>query len=181
MAECIFLGIDCGHLWFLPCLFACFLAAYIVLQVLEKLKLREKWKFIVLFAVACGAGGLMSVFPAFPGASIARAISANWIWFCFGLMFCHYREKIRVLEKHRFLGFLCAAVCSAASLLGVMPLNGITSLVILTVLYLLAPEKTNACTDFLNKNSFGIYLIHSPLVYLTFLSSQIAPRFLWCC
>jgi surface polysaccharide O-acyltransferase-like enzyme len=44
----------------------------------------------------------------------------------------------------------------------------LSSLVTVLALYVNMPSKSCKMVEFIDKNSFGIYLFHSPLVYITY-------------
>ena len=46
--------------------------------------------------------------------------------------------------------------------------NVIYSLAIVMILYYLVPNKENKVMSFFDKYSYGIYLFHSPLIYIAF-------------
>ncbi len=46
--------------------------------------------------------------------------------------------------------------------------NAIVAAAILVVLYIIIPNKKISLAECFSKNSFGIYLFHSPLIYITF-------------
>ena len=64
-----------------------------------------------------------------------------------------------------FIGIAC-------SIIGILFFNyflsALCSVGLLFSLFVLVPDRNNIVTDFISRNSFGIYLFHSPLVYITF-------------
>jgi peptidoglycan/LPS O-acetylase OafA/YrhL len=44
----------------------------------------------------------------------------------------------------------------------------VASLLLVTSIYVNAPKKENTIMNIISEHSFGIYLIHSPLIYITF-------------
>lgn len=164
----IILGNDCGHLWFLPCLFFCFLITYAFIYLLNFLKINENTSHIILFILAYAASYFFYLVPAFPGSELIRAVALNWIWFYSGFLLCHLSKHIQTLRKYKLVILLLAVAFSYFSLLHIMPYDRITKFVLLIACYVIIPENTNKITEFLNKNSFGVYLFHSPLIYITF-------------
>lgn len=166
--NCIILGKDSGHLWFLPCLFFCFLLTYIVLYLFEKIGLKEYVKYWLLFVFSVFTLYAGSFIPAFPGSDVLVTITLNWVWFCTGFLFCYYDKFIVKIKKYWIVMILVLGSYVVLSLIHIMPNTLVTVLLLLIVFYVLVPDNTNKIVELIDKNSFGIYLLHSPLIYITF-------------
>lgn len=163
----VILGSDCGHLWFLPCLFFCFVLTWGVFRLLGAMKLTSSVVYGVLFLAAYAAARYSCRIPGFPGSAVVRNVALNWVWFCAGLLLCRFGDRMELLRKCKIIFLLAAIGCSAASLLRLLPYDRVTGMLLLLTLYLWTPEGTTPFTGFLSNHSFGIYLFHSPLIYLT--------------
>lgn len=163
----VILGNDCGHLWFLPCLFFCFVLTWGVFRLLRAMKLTPSVVYGVLFLAAYAAARYSCRIPGFPGSAVVRNVAVNWVWFCAGLLLCRFGDRMELLRKCKIIFLLAAIGCSAASLLRLLPYDRVTGMLLLLTLYLWTPEGTTPFTGFLSNRSFGIYLFHSPLIYLT--------------
>ena len=158
-----------GHLWFLPCLFLIFCLSYIVLHLFSYLKLNERKSCITLVILSWICSYFFYLIPPFFGSEIIRSVSINWIWFCIGYAIHIYKGCIGKLRSTKFkwlivLLFVLITFCFTF----IIKNNKIGSLFILLTLYIFIPMKTCNVAQFLSKNSFGIYLFHSPLIYITF-------------
>lgn len=169
--EDIILGNDCGHLWFLQCLFLCFVLTFVMLKMLDKMRVRNVCKCIIIFVIAWICAYFFYLIPTFPGSEIFRAVAMNWIWFFCGYVFSVAGHKIEAFHTAKWLLLVVAIICSATSLLNIMPYARVAKMVLLLTCYAFVPNRTNRILELISENSFGIYLFHSPLVYITY--SQI--------
>ena len=164
----ILLGQDCGHLWYLQCLFVIFLFSYGVCRILEKWISNKNFKNVILFVIAYGIAYCFYLIPMFPGSEIIRSVAMNWIWFCVGYILCQYKQKIEMYSNYKLIWLVMGVGISFLTLIGVFPYRRITQLLLLVIFYMIIPKKSGSLTTFLAKYSFGIYLFHSPLVYITY-------------
>lgn len=179
MFKKILLGEDNGHMWYLPTLFFCFMIAAILLKINTRLfkTVTLKTYFFVLilsgmcyissFLINC-SGYILYVFQYF-------------FWFVLGLFMSAVNERNgKVLRESRTLKII---VCTIAVIGIVVTLLAHSYFLISTIsgvfcvlaIFLTMPNKNNKILSILSKNSFGIYLIHSPLVYLTYTYMPNAP------
>lgn len=164
----LFDGISNGHLWFLYSLFTMFMFFYIanravscVYKHLEEINTNLN---IIKFCKWVG-GGFTLIFLF--GLIILRNFVPNYfsivytmqfiIWFYLGLLARSTSTKF----------FLCMIILLAMLVAKVLP-NVIYSLAIVMILYYLVPNNENKVMSFFDKYSYGIYLFHSPLIYLAF-------------
>lgn len=165
---------DVGHLWFLPALFLVFLLSEIILSLAEHIPVLKKKPGIVLlmagvvlylegYRVGFGYGSLLSAF--------------NYLmWFALGYCLNLYQEYVRKLYRIRIvkwglllLNLLLLAYTLSASSVRVLISLSLRALFIINA-YGAMPEKTCSLVQRIDRNSFGIYLFHSPLIYITFAS-----------
>lgn len=157
----IILGLDNGHLWFLPSLFLMFIISYF----LEKYVKNKKIKFIlILFMFLLG-----------------HILNLSWvsetlkfiIWFYFGNFIRKYSLENKM--KYRKI-FIVATIFFICMYFITYNLNAYISLLfkycvcltIIPLLYNIISDKEIFLMQKISSRSFGIYLFHSPLIYLTF-------------
>lgn len=163
---------DVGHLWFLAALFFAFLLSEIILTIAEKIPGIQKCPalFLCVAALALYLEGyrIGLGYPPLLGAF-------NYlIWFSFGYFLNVYQHIVR--KVYRFPGIKWALLalnvglqvhCLFADSVRVLVSLGMKALCILNA-YGAMPEKSCALAEKIDRNSFGIYLFHSPLIYITF-------------
>lgn len=163
---------DVGHLWFLPALFTTFLLSELILTAVERLPVIGKFADIVL----CGAALGLYLEGYRIGFGYPPLLSAyNYLlWFSLGYLLNTRQDVLR-----RFFGI-------PAVRWGLLALNGallaywfcagsVRLLVSLATValcivnaYVAMPEKSCSLAEKIDRSSFGIYLFHSPLIYITF-------------
>lgn len=98
-------------------------------------------------------------------------IEANFIWFYLGYILALNNSYLSVIRrKHSVLFFiliLLACFSSAAIVTGNRIMVFVQALWLISF-YLFIPSKNPAPLYYISKNSFGLYLFHSPLVYISF-------------
>lgn len=163
---------DVGHLWFLPALFVIFLLAEMILTVAEKLPLAKKAPALFLGVAALGL--YLEGYRISLGYAPIQSAYGNLIWFSLGYGLCAYRnlaERIfRIWAGKLVLG------ASAIALLGyqilVAPMSVTMTLaakaLFIVSVYSVMSEKPYYIAEKIDRNSFGVYLFHSPLIYITF-------------
>lgn len=163
---------DVGHLWFLPALFVIFLLAEMILTVAEKLPLAKKAPALFLGVSALGL--YLEGYRISLGYAPIQSAYGNLIWFSLGYGLCAYRD----LAESFFNSWAVKLVLgvSAIVLLGyqilVAPMSMTMTLtakgLFIASVYGVMTEKTCSAVEKLDRSSFGIYLSHSPLIYITF-------------
>lgn len=176
----IILGKDNGHLWFLIALFLIFLLYFI----LEKITIISKnnYLFFAFLCILSVIGG--HILPSFIGSAFS-----NLMWF--GLGDFIRKEKNYIFKYKKVLLVLSVLVILASILYLKLYLNenfkflcfilksGIC-VILIPIIYSLFPNNLNSKMVFIDKNSFGIYLFHSPLVYITYTYwNNINPIFIF--
>lgn len=176
-----FLGIsECGHLWFLPTLFWCFVFSYLLLKTVGRKSLYLLF-LVVFFIWQC--------FPTISESYFGITLSVRYItWFVIGYIF----EKKRQEKKEKFiLGrailqvvLLSIAVWAMSGAL-ITPDDFITVLVKAYWMYSIADlcvnlvgqkSKIRNIVRILSKYSIYIYIFHDPLEYIVL---KFAFQFDW--
>lgn len=167
-------GQDVGHLWYLPVLFVLFLCAFPLARLFGNRK--RTW------TVACAAGLLFAVCSKrLPLRSIPYvAYFAQFSWsFFFGALLFHMKS---VWEKaaSRKSAQLTVAVCALLGILAALytklePVRVLSGALIMLALYMIVPNRSFVIAERISKASFGLYLLHSPLIYITFAFLLSAP------
>ncbi len=172
-------GIDTGHLWFLPTLFIIFLIAYAVVHIFGN-KL-STWIIVTVFGLGANAyyNSIPLILPCF---QYLRWVLEFFWSFSFGAMLFHLSEKMQIFKKRTPFLIGCIGI---AGLLSFLKISGFlrfptiaVSIMIVLSLFLAVSVRQIQLLHTLSVNSFGIYLLHSPLIYITFSFLQDANPFL---
>lgn len=151
-------GINNGHLWFLYALFGIFAILYPI----NKLLLKTLNNNVL---VKIGGGILLLILALLPimldkvcfrHFNINEAIHYAF-WFQLGITIHYYNLKTFILISLLSIGVFALTDPTL-----------IKSLIIVLGLYYAIPSKENKTLDFIDRHSFGVYLLHSPLIYITF-------------
>ncbi|MCI8327932.1 MAG: acyltransferase [Lachnospiraceae bacterium] len=161
---------DSAHLWYLPCLFVIFTIMYILHKIIGKQIGDKSFDIGVLIALF-----FVSIIAKEKFTEINKVIQRIFMylfWFDLGFLIHKYElYNFKKSDKNYYVRSLWyIMVCSfcmciyfgwrsnyvyyAAALFGVL---GIYSII---------PQKTNKFFKFVSKNSYGIYLLHSPMVWV---------------
>lgn len=162
----LFLGFDNGHLWFLPTLMIIFIATMFLIKALDATGLSNRLAQFQLILSALCFMLLMSPLRSLP--YISQALR-YYIFFSIGycLNGCHFIKR----ELMRGICTVLLVVISFMAYLGLLQnsiSSEVASLVAVISIYAIVPEKTNAFLSAVSKNSMGLYLFHSPLLYISF-------------
>ena len=125
---------------------------------------------ISLFILSYMMSYFFYLIPQFWESEIVRAVAMNWLWFCIGYILCSWKEKYEGIGPVTKISILALGVLfSFATLTELFPYTRITGVVLVIAFYaVVVGSKRNKWLTFLSENSFGIYLLHSPLVYITY-------------
>ena len=177
--EAFFTLKDCGHLWFLPVLFFLFLISYLLLKTHRK----------AIWVVPFIAAGLYALYVRLPGDFQISNIAKYLIFFLLGyyLNLSGLMEKIKGSGWNKFatvLSYLIIAgtvvmVCVFDTDIRNYMTSGIISALFVVGLYLVIPSRSGNLTKWIDKNSFGIYLFHSPVLYLGYRYLGCLPPYLY--
>ena len=156
----LFMGNDNGHLWYLLTLFFIFIISIIIKPLLFD---NNQYAWIIVLGAMLAIHLLADRMQV---NIILKTVFKNYIWFYMGILLNN--EMIKKLEK-KIKKYLLPVTLIYIFLL-VWYNNKIINLIIagllLIVIYAYIPEGNNKIIDVISKNSFGIYLFHSPLIYI---------------
>lgn len=177
---------NCGHLWYLPCLFIIFLMFYPVLVLIRNCKVMHVF-MLILFA---GANYLCGRMP-----EAFQLQNATYYLFYFYLgyfinytLVCITDDKIAppswLFADSKRSKTVVVSLLFAFTLLAGQIVERFTSIgyelylsvVVLLMFYYYMPSFSNKFVNEISNRSYGIYLFHSPLIYTTaFLCPDINP------
>lgn len=162
----ILLGFDNGHLWYLPTLFLIFVV-YAFIMFFERKYISEQAAYYCnFFAGVCLHFLQMNIaLPSYIG-----FFCKHFIWFSLGLIICNCNAHLVSLKGYIRSAFIiidvfCIAfyICSRNDF--ILFISSILSVVIIFSLRL---NFKNRLIDLISDNSYGLYLFHSPLIYITY-------------
>lgn len=163
---------DVGHLWFLPALFLMFVLSELILSIAEKIPGIKKVSAIFLCVAALGLY-LEGYRIGFGYPPLLGAFN-YLIWFSLGYLLNTYSRILKrtydiplikwgLLLLNVALYAYCCVVGSVRVLISLL----LRGLCIINA-YGAMPRRTCGIIEKVDRNSFGIYLFHSPLIYFTF-------------
>ena len=162
-------GIRNRHLWFLYSLFTIFLFFFIASRTMSRVRQYiEKHLSNRILLNYVSVGGKFVALILFSGLIVlSNYISTNYfsiistmqftIWFYIGLLIISSNTKTCFFVLILF----------ALLVLKFMP-HFVYGLVIVLALYYLVPNKENKFMTFFDRYSYGLYLFHSPLIYIAY-------------
>ncbi len=164
---------DVGHLWFLPALFLAFIISEIILTLAENIpvikSVPEMFFCVVALRIYFEGYRIGFGYPPLLGAY------AYLIWFSGGYFLSVHKEILKDIYDVKFIK--CGLIVINIVLLYIYCKNS-TDLSVLFILFFktlflvniygLVNVKTYPFVRNIARNSFGIYLFHSPLIYITF-------------
>lgn len=166
---------DVGHLWFLPTLFLIFMLSELILIIVEMISPWKELSGIILLIM----GGLLYLEGYRIGLGYGPLLSAyNYLmWFSLGYCINAYGKYFQKLYEVCVIKcglllinmFLVGHVLMASSSVRLLLSLGLSVLLIFNI-YGTMPGKSSSIVEKIDRNSFGIYLFHSPLIYITFAS-----------
>ena len=163
---------DVGHLWFLPALFVMFLLSELLLCVFERLPLIGKWADFLLCVTALGLylEGYRISLGYLPLLSAYKYL----LWFALGYLINTRQTLLRGIYGFSVLkwGLLTLNAALLWFIFTGKVESVLASLIVVALCIVNAygaiPEKSCALVEKVDRNSFGIYLFHSPMIYITF-------------
>ncbi len=161
-------GRDMGHLWYLLVLFEIFIVAYIVIRIFPACV--DKFRVVVVILTILLALSVASV--KIPWILQMKNFAANLVWFYLGFVINKFGYEFRFVK----LRCLFPVLLVAFIVLSFYIRGGIVSLLVQKVCSFLAVasaysfscNKENKIINVISKDSFGIYLFHSPMLYMLF-------------
>lgn len=172
----ILLGYDNGHLWFLPTLFLCFIVSYIFLKKLRKF-MGGGIEYIGIAMIGLLLYAIQIVIPV---NGYLKFLGQYYVWFSIGMGLSSLKKDGTLwfrLAKYKtcYLIICVITIILAIRIPNIIILN-ISTLIFLITLYFVIPNIENNMLLSLSENSFGIYLLHSPMVYFTYkYLSHVSP------
>lgn len=163
----ILLGNDNGHLWYLPTLFFIF----IIMFFLEKNLAKRNYFLTIIFLIS-------SVYYIIP-IPIFKITYFNlafqyYCWFYLGYLIKNYEECLKNIAVVKLmliviiLTILCFVFRNEIFILKniIIYISAISWILMLFRLF--SKERTYKFIEYVSFDSFGIYLLHSPLTYITY-------------
>lgn len=156
------LGINNGHLWYLYALFVIFIFMYFVDKGLKQIN--NDWLDIIVFMIMA----LLSFNTYNLKVQCLNDAIRYSVWFYMGYLINKYHSKfnvIRIKVSTMVLAILFVILCLFIEDDLLELLARIFSILFL---YQSFTDKSNKFINSISENSFGVYLFHSPLVYITY-------------
>lgn len=164
-----------GHLWYLVSLFLIFVTFYGIVWILNRAEATISMELLILVAtffvsmrVKDGSFFVTDII------SIKRYFMYLF-WFFLGYLMNKYSEKITIAghgpERTR-IGLISMILCVVFFIMDCIDATSITYYATaffgVIAVYSCMPDTTSRVTEVIEKNSYGIYLFHSPMIYFTF-------------
>ena len=89
------------------------------------------------------------------------------IYFYLGFLVCKYEDNLIKINKIAII-FITIILIILSLIFNNIYLNLGTAILTVLMFNIVMPSKTNNIIDKISTNSFGIYLLHSPLIYITY-------------
>lgn len=170
-------GQDSGHLWFLGCLFFIFVFARLGSFFERKVSARslqskrhDREFFLVSMFLLSLALFLSCISELITPILFAKYWAENLFWFCIGIIL--NRRKVRFSKKIRILFGITASVLLTCAVFGLNETKRVCSYVgsFFFIIACFTSMSNRKCVilQFISRNSFGIYLFHSPMLYIVF-------------
>lgn len=170
----ILLGQDNGHLWYLIFIFLAYIITYILCGILRRIHVDEKPAIICMFILSVIIAVLKKSFHDVPVfGNVMYRFAGHYEFFCFGLIFREFEllesKPFQWLKRYKIVTVLSLAVLIYLYRSRILSVNKflIGFWASVTAAAALPDRKLPVMSD-ISKESFGIYLFHSPLIYITF-------------
>lgn len=158
----LLLGKEVGHLWYVIVLFIIFILMF---QLRKILKSKSKKIDLILFIIFLSLH-IFTYYKAFSYPYVGQVLIYS-VYFYFGILLNKYEFIIKKLNK--VLEIIIGIILIILSLKTKNQyLTTISALVFIITIYQIMPNKTNKIISKISEDSFGIYLFHSPLIYITY-------------
>lgn len=157
---CLLRGTETGHLWYLPTLFLIMCMAYWIDKVTGKKVWRECVILLGTVVIHLVSGKIPGIVP------YQSLVLKYFCSFWFGKVICDLKLDVLSGKIKYFIGIM---ICITVPLFSrVEELDILSAMAIVLAIYILVPAGRYVILSRLSKDSFGIYLFHSPLIYITF-------------
>jgi fucose 4-O-acetylase-like acetyltransferase len=166
---------NAGHLWFLISLFIIFIIFFTLSKIIKIEKKETKYiivDIVILLITLLISRNVSIIKDIIPKTSIYRAFTYLF-WFYLGFCINKYLALGKEDEAYKkwFIPYLCL-MTGALVVFRLTHTRAIVQLVaalcVVVCLYYIIPSKTNKVTEYLDRNSMGMFLFHSPLIYISF-------------
>lgn len=158
---------NCGHLWYLPCLFIIFIIMYIVLNLIRQNVFGLSFLFLVLAWLNYMHGRLPDAFQIQNAAYYIYYFYLGYLINCLGSRYVISNKKFNikyivssVIVLLFIIGFLLYKITSIG-------FDFYLSSVLVILCYILMSSSSNKVITAISENSYGVYLFHSPMIYIT--------------
>ena len=153
-----------GHLWFLPCLFIIFIVMFFLLALVRNSKIGHIALFLVLALLTYKSG----IFPkVFQLNEVAYYMSFFYLGYLINrvkIAFPEYKLRFKYIFAAMLIIVIGGGVLCKITSIGY---EFYLSIVVVVLCYAIMPASRNRVIDTISNNSYGIYLFHSPLIYIT--------------
>ena len=164
----IFTGVDCGHLWYLASLFFIFIICFVVVKGTNLIFKNKKLNSSMLFFIFFMFSYFSYLIPEQCGLIFLRNAVYNSIYFILGFIINENHWFKNNSQFSKIILLFPSLLLLFVYFLGKFNYIRILSISIIFSLYSVFPSKENYLFKNLSYYSFGLYLFHSPLVYITF-------------
>lgn len=173
------LGVNCAHLWYLVCLFLLFTICFPLFRWAGK----TLWKHGILFVMFLGINYFSGVLPQYYQ---LKEVGYYLVFFHLGYLVNYSRQvysKKMILFNERLIQLVCLLCIIilgyVIKLITSIGFDLYLSIVVLLLLYKFIPHFNNKIINNISKRSYGLYLFHSPMIYITAtLCPDINPWFM---
>lgn len=153
----LFLGTDSGHLWYLPTLFIIFVIVYCLRKILNK-------KYDILIALILLATSYISIYiNVYPYLNQALC----YLYY-FYIGFLINKNQGKNINLSLLILLMLISLILLLMFKNTRLLEFIFSTLFIIFVYKTMTSKENQLIKTISDNSYGIYLLHSPLVYITY-------------
>lgn len=161
-----------GHLWFLPVLFYYFLFFY------YPLKLSNRYQILIF-------SGLIlthEISNKLPGLFLINEFCFNGIYFYSGCLLNRFESSAVSITKNLNKIFIIALIITIFALHSYLPrfIEPLSVITAILLIYKITPGRKLKFISIISVTSFGIYLFHSPLVYITYMMIPNASPLIIC-
>lgn len=160
------LGVNCAHLWYLPALFFLMVVGYPLFIWAG----RTLWKHILIFIFALAINFYHGELPEY---FQLKSVGYYFIFFHLGYLVNWSRQNVcqahSAIKWGKYVPLFIVAigigyVIKSTTSIG---FEVYLSISVILLFYLLIPSFNNRFINEISNRSYGLYLFHSPLIYLT--------------
>lgn len=161
------LGMNCAHLWYLPCLFMLMMICYPIFVWAGK----STWKHVLIFVCFLVANYVSGRFPKYYQ---LNEVSYYLVFFHTGylvnyvrLLFPKQLDAFDTVAHNIILLIVVVGLGYAIQQFTSIGYEVYLSIVVILLFYKFVPSFNIAVINEISKRSYGLYLFHSPLIYIT--------------